>query len=185
MFLTILMRYLPSFQAHPRAVLKAPTTPHSFKLLKTPKNRRELCQQTLSAIEYLDADLTISGTTKESSITLLCRLAHQSESALTGCQIAEIEAADVHQKYAGKRAPRANRAKLSEARVVDNVEVGRLQKEGTAKEEEKLRKAQAKATRAQAKANKAPQEGAGQDSGQSGQSRRSGRPPPAKVWSRN
>ena len=127
------------------------------------------------------------GTTKE-SITLLRRLAHHSESAMARCQIAEIEAADVRQKYAGKRAPHANRAKLSEARVVDNVEVGRLQKEGTAKEEEKLRKAQAKATRAQAKANKAPQEGAGQGSGRGGwgrQSGRSGRPPPAKVWSRN
>ena len=178
------MRYLPSFQAHPRAVLKVPTTPHSFKLLKTPKNRRELCQQTFSAIEYLDADLTIIGTTKESSITLLRSLAHHSESTLTRCRIAEIEAVDVRQKYAGKRAPRANRAKFSEARVVDNVEVGRLQKEDTAKEE-KLRKAQAKATRAQSKANKAPQEGSGQDSGQSGQSGRSGRPPSEKVWFRN
>ena len=134
------------------------------------------------------ASVSMHGTTKESSITLLCRLAHQSESALTGCQIAEIEAADVHQKYAGKRAPRANRAKLSEARVVDNVEVGQLQKEDTAKEDEKLQKAQAKTTRAQAKANKAPQEGIGQGSGWGGwggQSRRSGRPPPAKVWSRN
>ena len=49
-----------------------------------------------------------------------------SESALTRCQIAEIEAADVRQKYAGKRASRANRTKLSEARVVDNVEMVRL-----------------------------------------------------------
>ena len=89
-------------------------------------NHRELRRQTLSVIEYLNANPTISGTTKESSITLLCRLAHQSESALTRCRIAEIEAADVRQKRAGKPAPRANRAKLSEARVVDNVEVGRL-----------------------------------------------------------
>ena len=117
-----------------------------------------------------------------SSITLLRRLAHQRESALTRCQIAEIEAADVRQKYAGNRAPRANRAKLSDARVADNVEVGRLQKEDTAKEEEKLRKAQAKATRAQAKANKASREGSGQGSGRGG---RGGRPPPAKIWSRN
>ena len=156
--------------------------------MQTPKNRREFRQQTLSAIEYLNADPTISGTTKESSITLLRRLAHQSESALTRCQIAEIEAADVRQKCAGKRAPRSNRAKLSEARVVDNVEVGRLQKEDIAKEEEKLRKAQAKATRAQAKANKASQEGAGQGSGRGGRGGwggRSGRPPPAKIWSRN
>ena len=86
------------------------------------------------------ASVSMHGTTKE-SITLLRRLAHQSESALTRCQMAEIEAADVRQKYAGKRAPRTNRAKLSEAWVVDNVEVGRLQKEDTAKEEEKLQKA--------------------------------------------
>ena len=66
--------------------------------------------------------------------------------------------ADVRQKYAGKHAPRANRTKLSEARVVDNVEVARLEKEDAAKEEEKLRKPQAKATRAQANANKAAQE---------------------------
>ena len=57
------------------------------------------------------------------------------------CQIAEIEAADVRQKYSGKRAPRANRTKLSRARVVDNMEVVRLQKEEVAKEEENQRKA--------------------------------------------
>ena len=84
-------------------------------------------------MEYLNA--TISSITKEFSITLLRRHAHRSESALTRCQKAEIEFADVRQKYAGKRAPCANRAKLPEARVVDNMEVGRLQKEDTAKEE--------------------------------------------------
>ena len=86
-------------------------------------NCQELRQQTLSTIEFLNADPTLSGASKESSITLLHRLANQSESALTRCQIAEIEAADVRQKYAGKRASCANRAKLSEARVVDNVEM--------------------------------------------------------------
>ena len=104
-------------------------------------NRRELRQQTPSTIEYLNTNPTLSGTIKdsESSITLLRRLAHQSESAIARCQIAEIEAADVRQKYAGKHAPRANRTKLSEAQVVDNVEVARLEKEDAAKEEEKLR----------------------------------------------
>ena len=131
------------------------------------------------AIEYLNTDPTLSGATKESPIALLRRLAHQSEPALTRCQIAGIEAADVRQKHARERAPRANRTKLSEARVVDNVEVVRLKKEDAAKEEEKLRKAQAKATRAQAEANKATQGGTGQGTG------RSGGPPPAKVWSRN
>ena len=58
-------------------------------------NYRELRQQTLSAIEYLNADPTLSGAAKESSITLLHRLAHQSESALVRRRIAEIEAADV------------------------------------------------------------------------------------------
>ena len=86
-------------------------------------NRRELRQQTLSAIEFLNADRTLSGASKESSITLLRRLAHQSESALTRCQIAEIKAADVRQKYAGKHASRTNRTKLSEAWVVDNMEM--------------------------------------------------------------
>ena len=80
------------------------------------------------AIERLHAGPTLSGTTKESSIALLRRLAHQSESALTRRQIAEIEAADVRQKCAGKRAPRANRTMFSEARVVNNVEAGRLQR---------------------------------------------------------
>ena len=136
-------------------------------------NRRELRQQTLSAIE------TFSGTTKDSSITLLRRHAHQSESALTRCQIVEIEAAGIRQKYAGKHAPCANKTKLSEARVMDDVEVVRLKKEDAVKEEEKLRKAQAKATRAHAKA---AQGGTGQGTGRGG---RNGRPPPAKVWSRN
>ena len=100
----------------------------------------------------------------------------------------EIEAADVRQKYGRKRAPSINRANLSEAWVVDNGEVGRVQKEDIDKEEVIKRKAQAKSTRAQAKANKAPQEGAGQGSGRGGsgrQSGRSGRPPSVKVWSRN
>ena len=72
---------LPGYKHPGRAprVPKVPTTPRSFKLLQTPMNRRELRQQTLSAIEYLGADPTLSGATKESSITLLCRLAHQSE----------------------------------------------------------------------------------------------------------
>ena len=74
---------LPGYKPHPRAVPKVPTTPHSFKFLQTPKNRRELRQQALGSIEHLNADPTISGTTKEPSITLLRRLAHQSESALT------------------------------------------------------------------------------------------------------
>ena len=80
-------------------------------------NRRELRQYNLNAIKYFDTDHTLSGATKES---LLRRLTHRSESALTRCQITEIEASDVRQKYAGKR---ASRAKLSEARVADNVEV--------------------------------------------------------------
>ena len=83
------------------------------------------------------ASVSMHGTTTE-SITLLRKLAHQSKSALTRCQIAEIEAADVREKPAWKRTPRAKRAKLSEARVVDNVEVGQLQKEDTFKEEGKL-----------------------------------------------
>ena len=124
-------------------------------------NRRELRQQTLSAIESLN-DPTLSGASKGSSITLLRRFAHQSESALTRCQIAEIEAAEVRQKYAGKCASRANRTKLFEARVVDNVEMVRLKKEDAAKEEAKLKKAQAKATRAHAKA---AQGGTGQGTG--------------------
>ena len=88
-------------------------------------NLQELRQQTLSAIEY---DPTLSGATKKSSITLLGRPTHQSESALMRCQKAEIEAADIRQRYAEKHAPHANRIKLSGARVVDNMEVVRLQK---------------------------------------------------------
>ena len=118
------MCYLLSFQGI--CISEVPITPRSFKLLQTPTNRRELHQQSISAIEYLNADPTISGTIKEFSITLLRRLAHKSESALTRCQIAEIEAADVRQKHTGKRAPHANRSKCSEAGVVDDVEVGRL-----------------------------------------------------------
>ena len=82
---------LPGYKPLRRAVPKVPTTPHSFKLLQTPMNRRELHQQTLSAIEFLNADPTLSGASKESSITLLRRLAHQSESTLTRCQIAKLK----------------------------------------------------------------------------------------------
>ena len=144
-------------------------------------NCRELRQQTLSAIEYLNANFTLSGATKESSITLLRRLAHQSESALTRCQIAEIKAADILQKYPGKQAPYTCRTALSETRVIDNMEVGRLRKEDAVKEEEKLRKAQSKAARAQ---EKTMGQGTGQGGrgGRDGRDRRGGRPPPGKVW---
>ena len=135
----------------PRAVPGVLTTPRSFKLLQTPANRRGPRQQTPSAIGYPNADPTPSGAAKEPSITLLRRLAHQSKSALMRCLIAGIEASDVRQKCTGKHAPRANRTKLSETRVVDNMEVVRPQMEA-AKEEAKARKAQAKAARAQAKA---------------------------------
>jgi hypothetical protein len=59
----------------------------------------------------------------------------------------EIEAVDMRRKYAGKPAlsPRANRTKLSETRVIDNMEVAQLLKEDTlAKEKEKQRKIEAK-----------------------------------------
>ena len=150
-------------------------------------NLRELRQQTLSAIEY---NPTFSGATKKSSITLLGRLAHQSESALMRCQIVEIEAADIRQRYAGKHAPHANRVKLSGARVVDNMEVVRLQKEEVAEGEEKLRKGQAKAARAQAKVTgqstvQGRRGGRGGRGGRAGRGGRGGMPPPAKVQSEN
>ena len=144
-------------------------------------NRRELRQQTLSAIEY---EPTLSSVIKESSITLPRRLARQSESALMRCQIAEIEAADIRQRYTGKHAPRANRTRLSEARVVDNMEAVRLQKEEVAKGEEMLRKGQEKAARAQSKVTgqSTVQGGRG---GRAGWGGRGGMPPPAKVQSEN
>ena len=61
--------HLPQTTQH-----KIPTTPSPFKLLQTPMNR-EHRQQTRSAIEYLNADPTLSSATKESSISLLRRLA--------------------------------------------------------------------------------------------------------------
>ena len=85
---------LPGYKTT-RVAPEVPTTPQFFKLLHTPLNRRELRQQTLSATDY---DPSLSDATEESSITLLRRLDHQSESVLMRCQIAEIEAADTRQK---------------------------------------------------------------------------------------
>ena len=51
------------------------STPRSFKFLKTPRNRRELRQQTMVAIGALESG------DKESSIQLLQRMAHQNDAA--------------------------------------------------------------------------------------------------------
>ena len=66
----------PGYKPPCRAVPKVLTTPYSFKPLQILINRQELRQQTLSAIEFLNADPTLSGASKESSITLFHRLAH-------------------------------------------------------------------------------------------------------------
>jgi len=80
------------FPNHPNAVLtKFPgtqlwvpktssVTRGSFKFLQTPRNQRQLFQQTLSAIKHLEA--IYIGSSSDSSISLLRRLAHQSECAL-------------------------------------------------------------------------------------------------------
>ncbi|KAF8248260.1 hypothetical protein K440DRAFT_548654 [Wilcoxina mikolae CBS 423.85] len=82
---------LPSYKPTHHWVPKVPTTPQSFKLLQTPKNRRDLCQQTHDAISHLETDPALSGTAKESSIALLRRLAHQSEAALTRAQMQKLK----------------------------------------------------------------------------------------------
>ena len=86
------------------------TTPRSFKFLKTPHNRRDLRQQTLDAIACVRSNSTSS---TDTSIALLRRLAHQSEAAMTRADIESIEKQDIRRRYAGKKAPRANRKKLT------------------------------------------------------------------------
>ena len=70
-------------------------------------------------------------------------------------------------RYAGKRAPRPSRPKLSTARVIDNFEVERLREEDAAKEEEKRQREAAEAVRGKAKA-------AGRGRGASGRTGRRG-----------
>ena len=79
-----LLTQLPSYKAsRARPVPKVSTTPQVFKFLKTPANRRELRQQTLSAVEYTGSDPAIFDVAKQSSISLFRRLAYQTEAALT------------------------------------------------------------------------------------------------------
>ncbi|KAF8544222.1 hypothetical protein BDD12DRAFT_873428 [Trichophaea hybrida] len=79
------------------------------------RNHHDLCQQTLNAIAFLDANSAFSGSSQESSIVFRRRLAPQSETALTWAQIAEIETADIRRRYAGIQALRANRKQLTKA----------------------------------------------------------------------
>ena len=78
---------------------------------------------------------------------LCCETTHQSEAALTRAQVSETETAGVRRKYTGKKVPRPNRSKISTARVIDNLEVGRLREEDATEKEEKRQREAAKAAR--------------------------------------
>ena len=143
--LTKLLGYKASQVA--QRVPKVSTTLRAFKFLKAPANLQDLRQQTLSAIEHIGCDTTMSDVAKQSSILLLWRIIHQSEAALTRAQILEIETADIHRNYAGKQAPRPNRSKMSTVRVIDNSAIDRPREEDATKEEEKRQREAVKAAK--------------------------------------
>src|SRR6266699_2110600 len=68
------------------------TTPRSFRFLNTPYNHQDLSQQTLDAIDFIRSKPVASADT---TIALLCRLAHQSEAAITRADIESIEKQDI------------------------------------------------------------------------------------------
>ena len=105
------------------------TTPQSFKFLKTPRNRRNLRQQTVDAIAFIRSNSTSS---TDTSILLLRRLACQSEAAMTRADIESIEKQDIRRRYAGKQAPRVNRKRLTATMVIDGKELMKMGREGVA-----------------------------------------------------
>ena len=114
------------------------TTPQSYKFLNTPQNRRDLRQQTLNAIAFVRSN---SAASTDTSIALLCCLAHQSEAAITRADIESIEKQDIRRRYAGKQAPRASRRKLTAAVVVGGKEIMKLESEHDEKERLQVEKA--------------------------------------------
>ncbi|KAH0602245.1 uncharacterized protein H6S33_009886 [Morchella sextelata] len=122
------------------------------KQLSTPKNRRELRQQTHFALHpeaHLKVGLAeskpILNQTDYSAIIL--RLSHLAEESLTQADIAKIQLRDLRVKYEGKRAVRADRRVLSKAQVITGAEIIRLknalEKKEAAKELKKERSSNA------------------------------------------
>ena len=79
---------LVSILSTPMQSLPSSPTPQSFKFLKTPHNRQDLCQQTLNSIAFIHSNSTSS---TDTSITLFYRLAHKNEAAMTKANIESIE----------------------------------------------------------------------------------------------
>ncbi|KAF8532488.1 hypothetical protein BDD12DRAFT_902139 [Trichophaea hybrida] len=96
--------------------------------MQTPYNCHDLREPILKAIAFPDANPTFSGSSNESSIAFLKRLAYQSKAALTLAQIAEIETADIRRCYTGIQTSRANRKKLTKELDIDGRTVIKLEK---------------------------------------------------------
>lgn len=101
------------------------------KQLSTPKNRRELRQQTQFAL-HPEANLKIGPAESKPILNptdysaIILRLSHLAEEALTQADIAKIQLQDLRVKYEGKRAIRADRRVLSKAQVITGAEIIRL-----------------------------------------------------------
>ena len=125
----------------PLAAIPA-STPRSFKLLKTPRNRGELRQQTMAAIGALESG------DKESCIQLLRRMAHQTDAAWTR---ADIENEDIKVRYAGKKGPRGGRQKMTQAQVADGGFLMKKEPEFQEKKQKAEENVKAKAAKARTK----------------------------------
>jgi hypothetical protein len=88
----------------------------------------------------------------ESAILLLRRLAHQSKTALRACtEIAEIEREDLRKQYAGKKAPKVSRKKLTSALTIDGATIIKMEREAEQKELQLQEKAAIKKEKNKAK----------------------------------
>jgi hypothetical protein len=122
-----------------------PATPScTSTILRTPKNRHQLRQQTLAAVQKV----ATGNSSTEDTIALVFRLSHLAETALTAAEIEKITTHDLRTRYAGKKAAQTDKRVLSKARAITGKTIAHLRKERIAKDEENARKAAARGKRA-------------------------------------
>jgi hypothetical protein len=120
-------------------------------LIQTPHNRRALRQMTEYGIEMVkDGDM-------ELAIKAFRKISHTAETSMSTADIKAIEAQDLRQKYAGKKAAKTDRKVLTKARVIGSKELIKLGDERLEKEHLAAERAAARAVKKKAAPTPAPQ----------------------------
>lgn len=132
-------------------------------ILKTPKNRRDLRQQTQAAVRLVTENNhlakshnTNTATAASNTIAVILRLSHLAEKALSQSQISAIQTDSIRQAYAGKKAAKTDRRVISTARVITGADIMRLRQEREEKDRKKAERAAKKIGSTRAKPSTTP-----------------------------